>query len=598
MTISWRQILSGLTFLATCLLIWDISLRTNGGDAHLWRNYGDLFYRAIVIDREFPTFSYLYNAGSQFLSDTQSPFFSIWSLWVLLFGPISGSDFSNAFLAAVGFLGTLLWLSPKLGLTASAFTASAWILSSGFFWRIIASHDPFLVYWIAPWIFWMLDRITLSPQGPVRQRFVIGLGLLGSVLLWGPSYQALLYFILPASLVWIFILIFLEPLKGRSLLSGIAQSLGIAVLASLPRIVSFLKTDMSRLVPIDGTITLESSLYHLFQVSRTSLMGVKINGTVSEQWYFIWEAASALMIPASIFGVLGFVFSWRDKPKRSIYGLCAVLFVAGILLSSQLWLWNALKGSLIPSSIRVPSRFLGLCAFSLAVSGGLFLHWIQSHVRKPAHKLLVHYLPIALVFGFALEWRSRAIESGTLKERRPGVDHPEFLPIAQPAVYTLDRKNPLALRQGKIIVDGETLKSSGYSGEEESTYWEREFPMEKFSSDRDLPLIEEAHLASHVILKHGSFEIRNLPTNNRVTLKLRASRFEHTVDSEISGVKLEHSFYRLTITNENNESNPSITVRPNRPSPAWSWWVSGFAWLLGIVWFTCSVLMKPLRLFH
>ncbi|MDP2684529.1 MAG: hypothetical protein Q8P20_05755, partial [bacterium] len=381
--------------------LFSLSLLSGGFEWWISEINTEIIYSAILKYKDFPFFSYYHNGGSMIIQDPQGHLLSPATPLILIFGPQIGLRLMTLVWGFIGCLSAFYWLRSKVGDLAALFSASAWALSMVFIWHIVVGNDMFIWHLGLPLFLIAIEKTVLKPSWKVTSLSA----LLVAIYILGPSLHSLVYLIIPTSIIW-FIFLFVKNYKDinkKQLLIHCLAIIVIGVTIALPKINAWLLLDMSRDTVQEGSILFDDALQSLLDVrpSRGPLRYTQENVL-----FPFFSGNVALQPIASIIAIIGLIFGWRKKNKKTkIFWFALTLLLTGILISTAEPIWVTFRW-ITQDSFRAPARFLAISAFGLAILAGIGTASILEYI--PKLKTVIAGLLIASTFIIGIIWINQA----------------------------------------------------------------------------------------------------------------------------------------------------------------------------------------------
>jgi hypothetical protein len=574
-----HSLIIGVLFLGTIVSVAWFVFHCGGWDWTWTEDASSTLYAGFWKYKEYPYFSFFNNGGVYQLQDPVGILVSVNALMGIFLGPVTGLRWAIVFLALLGLVGMYIFMKEAVGRPAATLCSIFWVTSLGFAWRFAAGEDILAYWYLLPLTLVLYENLWRNPTCTN----MVGLGLWMGLIILGPCYHALIYMILPALFLFAPLLFVFDSKKKILQFSGfLLFSILIATCVASPRVASWitLKAQRGR-DPFDGVISIGDALYCLFATARTSFSGFRIVGPPGEYYRGIWESNVSLMPPASILAVIGLLprrFLPQKDPKiftKKIFAI--VLIVSGLALSTQLWLWRLLQNGFF-AGVRVPSRFLVLSAFALAILSGLGLNFV---LQKIPTRFRAGFLIVILVssFAFMADWVNRATKDGTLKkEAIPLLSLPSIsqnLNIVGPGVSA----SPAAILEGRIVINSLCPVGSGCISKDYGD--PKDDPLVKLTSPTGVIFKPEKLSVTNL-----TFQVFSLQPHETRLVYLRYPRLGYSIDRiepADARVILRPSNFLIQVENLSDVPVASVLFKVLPPIPLWPWLLSGATSLLGIL---------------
>jgi hypothetical protein len=405
-----------LSLIAGMLLSW-LAFHSTGNDWTNVQTFGELTATS-KWSSEYPTFSWFLNGGGYLLQDPQSIVTSpTLQLLTSIIGPMAGVKWTMALFAMIGCISMFFWLQKKIGRAGAVFAALAWTLSTGFFWRTIAGHCAYYIHFVFPLLLLLMDRAADTKKFYETTTATILLGLTIAWCEYEPGFHSLFYILIPGCTIYAAIL--LTKTKSRlHLITSFCGAIIIACALLAPKLNAWLLLPINRDPDLtDGILSFYDVLYGTFATARTALMGFHVPGT--NRWHTIWEVNNALSPTASILALIGLALGlYRRNCSKHPFLFAVMCIVISFTLAGSQHVWLFIQ-KYTSSGIRVPSRFLGLAAFGLAILAGISIQNILSWKIK--HTRLIVTALFLLQFCFVIVWFTGALKHGTISPRSSAI---------------------------------------------------------------------------------------------------------------------------------------------------------------------------------
>ncbi|MCX7846581.1 MAG: hypothetical protein N2595_00895 [bacterium] len=303
-----------------------------------------------------------------------------------------------------------LWLARYVHRRAAQVGALAWVWSLGFVWRIVVGNDMFMWVAAAPWVLLVIYKLAEAPSA----RTAALCALVGAGLLWGPSYHAVLFCLLPLTMIW-WLWQLGKCVRGGTLalwfVGYSALASGLAVVMATPRLASWYACQMERPTPFDGTIGLWDTLRALCDYTMYTAEWIPRRGVGIA--YKTWECSVALPFPALLLACAGLLVTpWaRDEKARNLWLIAWVAILVGVLPACVPPVWRGLY-KVLGGNARVPERFLLTAGFGIALLCAAGMHCVQRWSGRTA--VYVYWGAICMLCWPILDWRTHAEKNGLL----------------------------------------------------------------------------------------------------------------------------------------------------------------------------------------
>ncbi|MDP3970713.1 MAG: hypothetical protein Q8P90_03360 [bacterium] len=563
------------------LVLLIIALKSSGSDWFFSEVLAETIYSAIVYHHEFPFFSYFLNGGTPFIQDPQGPLLSISTLWILIFGPWGGLRFAAFFWGFIGTFSCWGWLRPKLGSGPALVSATAWILSMGFFWRLVVGHDMFLWHLALPLFLIVIEKLIFKPTW----KNSILLGLLTGLFILGPSLHSLLYFIIPAVVIWYVVLLVGNhkriAIKNIFLFSAMAIVIALAIAS--PKVAAWSRLDMVRETQSESAMYLKDALISIVDTQVRSDRGYLLDEKYERESWGIWEsnvAATPIILTLAILAL--FIVAFKKEKPNSLFIFSITLFFVGLFIATNSWFWQVFR-ELSNGSFRVSGRFLGLANFSIIILAGIATKYLTGIVSKKIPHLSAIFILSTFVFSALLIYQA----SVTLS---PYVSSGGNILKPITAIWNHSKKktdSPMLTGVNHYYYDQEIEANQISSGNLYLLYGHKiigdsvsEIPLDDFmkilpNKDIEIPVSPELS-PDRLEVFHTKLVISNLQPLEEVNIRLKVAPLGQEIITEPSGanITLEENAGTMTLINNENYLIEKITIKPKSPVPVIAWIVS------------------------
>jgi len=341
---------------------------------HDWQFFVQLWETArVAIQRfgELPLWNPYHCGGITLWGNPQNPEFSPLFLPALVFGTAVALKLRLVLLNTVGLMGMYVLARRVYSLTplASLLAALAWACSGFFSWHTAVGHTPFHTFWLFPWVLYFARRAERDPRFCAAAAAVIFFMVID-----GATYP-LPYLALFMGADALFRVIGAQGARVRvRLLSSLAWTGALALLMAALRIIPSLLTLawLPRNLTDSDAINLSDALMILTARSHEWRFDPR-QYTWHEYGCFVGWTVLGL-------GLTGFVLClrkhWALSAGAALFFLCMLGHVA------PFFPWPLLKRLPVLESLRIPSRFVVLFTFDLALLAGFALDWLRARFAR------------------------------------------------------------------------------------------------------------------------------------------------------------------------------------------------------------------------
>ncbi|MDP3970101.1 MAG: hypothetical protein Q8P90_00205 [bacterium] len=583
----------------TCgIVLLLFALSGSGVDWYISETLSEIIYSAIFYYQEIPYFTFFLNGGSYMIQDPQSPLLSISTLWILLFGPHGGIRFAAFFWGIAGCYSMYAWLRHKIGNNPALFAGVSWVLSNGFFWRLTVGHDMFLWYLGVPILLIVLEKLIKQPSF----RNSVLAGLIFGLYLAGPTFHALVYFVAPLILLWFIIFLIANKNKSsiKKLLLYSLSAIGIAIMITAPKLISWFIFPMKRPIIEEGTLflkdTIISLIYFIPNWTSFSLNNVLLDSGSPIFLIPLPEVNIALTPFATALALFGVLVPFRKKiPRPATYIYAVILVILGIFLASSSH-FATFFHQISNGSFRVVGRFTAISAFGLAILSGYGLQLFLSLLKKKYHKIIIStvFLSILIFSGY---WFYSATNLITDDFTPPA-------PLLQPLspLWThqkINETNPVIVRMdistetaeaNKIINNKVTMSEWKITGNDDNALLNNKINALLSNKSFEAPLSDQLS-PDQIQLTHTTLTILDLPANTPTTVRLSSAIYQKKVTTQPKNADVEISDNngQLVITNHSDNVIEKVTIKVTDPIPVIAWIISALTLLAA----TIFLLLKP-----
>ncbi len=388
---------------ALSLAYWSPALvapdATGLGDWQMVHHNWEVGWVALVRHGEWPLWDPYHCGGVTMLGNPESQHFAPWFLLAFLVGPTLGIKAMLVGHTVIGVLGMRAYAHRALGLAMPAawLAAVAWALSGFFAWHGAGGHGTFLAFDYLPLVLLAWRRALRDVRGAV----VVAL-LLALTVAEGGTYP-LPY--MGLALAFEALILARRPEARRATLRAALVVSVLFPLVSAVRLLPILEAlrrfpramaSIDRLSPAD-VVTALTERTHAWRWPGHEFVWPEYGAFVG--WTVIALAGFALL--GGVRALLGRMGGGRARRGRILAaGLGAALFFALVLGNGALRPWPLLHALPVFDALRVPSRFLGVATFYLALLAGLALDALaKSGAPRSAGRIAATALAWLVVLG-------------------------------------------------------------------------------------------------------------------------------------------------------------------------------------------------------
>ena len=375
---------------------------------------------ALLRDHQLPFWNPYVNGGTVLLAHPHCPVLSPWYLIVLVLGGPLGLRVQVLLFMVAGATGMAALMGRWGALSPGRFVAGIVYQMSGFYVLHVADgHLSYCVMGLMPWLL-----LCLIQLGSSHRFLVLGGLLLGSVLTFGTVYMLAVF--APFFSIWAL----LESVRTRKwcFAAGWVGVVAITVLLSAAKLLPQLQFVEAnpRETAAEGFsprglfyVFLDARQAFLYRATQDAFLlpthadfkrlpdevsksTVESLGDLGFSWQ--WQEYSGYITHLGLaLALWGMVVSWRSRWPLYVAGLSAANTVLGN--GSPFDTWAMLHQLPFYQSLHVPSRFLAVVVFTLAVAAGYGLDSFTRRVavtKRAGLYLLVHgVIPAAIYVELA-----------------------------------------------------------------------------------------------------------------------------------------------------------------------------------------------------
>jgi hypothetical protein len=394
-----------IAFVGTLFFVWAVYGGFFPGPNGLGHDYS-FFLPDLLSNYQFakvngpwfaPWFTPAFCGGQPAFADPQSLYYSLPQLLVAFFDPVMGVFWTLQTFAALGFLGTYLFLHSSLKASRSAAIVGGVLFAiNGFFThRMLVGHLAFHGFMLVPLLAW--TATSCPTQAELRSPKTWGGVLLGTLIVgyWVHSGMAVL--LLPA-LVAVLILLCIHGLCGSPFFAPLVQlacSIGAGIALGASKVVASLA--YAHQFPRDGYVlggfptagesmrfAVESIFFGPEHISAIS--GIQLAASRHEYEFGLTPVAAILLACGGVLWLTRWLRGEKQAPEARAWRLVFVLLVLAsvpILLNTAFGpQWEALLKSIpIIKSSSTLLRWYVLYIPMICIAAALCLDVISEKAR-------------------------------------------------------------------------------------------------------------------------------------------------------------------------------------------------------------------------
>ncbi|MCK5124878.1 MAG: hypothetical protein KAR42_01340 [candidate division Zixibacteria bacterium] len=452
---------------------WDLFTTLHAAAVHSVTEYG-----------QFPFWNPYIGGGNILFAHPEVPVLNPLFLLQLIFGPLAGLKLQVITAYYLGFIGSYK-LARKFGVSfyGSFITPLVYMLSSYFALHFSAGHIPFHYFAALPWLLYYYRKSIDNPWHILSVGGVVAFYILGS----GAAVPVVfsLFFLFLFSLFDIGRKYKLTP-PVYAIAGGLCGVLFGAV-KFIPMVDYLFRNPW---IP-DGTVmktpvTLLPTM--LFTINQSMFSGY------AQGYVYGWHEYGAYLGPiAAILVIIGLLFQFRDNWKYAVLAVISIILVLGSFMPWSPWdVLHKLPGF---ESIRVPSRFIVLALFAMAILAGKGLDILAAmfSFRRGALTMLLFIAISGTHLLVSLPILNEAFTRKPEKvEQRADFKQVEGDPNRMYAAFlsnegTIKAAWLSAYRGGRGIYDGQNLKE-WYSENDRITVLNRDFTPNRITFNLKAPV--------------------------------------------------------------------------------------------------------------
>lgn len=363
---------------ALALLFWHSGFRRlDSTGPYDWQFFIQMWETArVAIQRhgELPLWNPYQCGGVTLWGNPQSPQFSPFFPLAFVFGTELAMKLRLVALTCVGLMGMYTLARRVFSITSAGalLAAVAWACSGFFSWHVAVGHNPFQTFWLFPWIAYHVrraeDDIRFSAAAAALIFFMV---------IDGATYPLPYLALFLGADALLRLLLGGRQQRRWRIVAALGWSGGLALLLSALRTVPSLSTlaRLPRNLTDWDSISLADALL-ILTARRHEWRFDPHQYTWHEYGSFVGWTVLAL-------GALGALLSARRYPALVAGALLFFLCMLGHV--APYFPWPLLKRLPVLESLRIPSRFVVLFTFHLALLAGLGLDGLRRWLdRLPA----------------------------------------------------------------------------------------------------------------------------------------------------------------------------------------------------------------------
>ena len=406
-------ILIGITFIYPLFLNMNY---TGVGDWDYFCFSNEVSRETILRYKQFPFWNPFASGGLPLHANPQSAFLSPAFLLSLIFGCAVGFKLEILVSVILGMIGMFLLSNYyKLHPAAGIFASAIFGLSSFFSLHISEGHLTFLGFYLVPYIF----LFYLKSFEQKRYMFLAGV-FITLVVFAGGSFNVLPQLSIFLFAYGIFSSIQKRPFKPFLILIVIFLiAFCLGSIKTIPTL-EYL-TGHPRLIQSDEKTTIKG-LYNVF-LNRQRFDGIDFFETQKWGWY---EYGAYTGIFPLIFFAFGLVFFIKKEAPLVLSGLFALFVSLGDF--GKFSPWYLLHKLPLFESLHVPSRYIILFIFSLAIVAGLSFNLFVKELKNKKAKYFLFALLLFIVADLVVV-NSKPFERTFLNPLPPIVKDVDFKQI-------------------------------------------------------------------------------------------------------------------------------------------------------------------------
>ncbi len=367
------------------------SMRNEGyGDWSIYCQMDEIARESILHHRQFPLWNPYSNGGRPMLGHPQSGFLRPTFFLPFIFGCTVGLKIELLLMMWIGLVGMFLVSRHyKTEFATGIFAASVFGLSSFFSLHVGGGHFVFSNYFLLPFVF--LFFLKSFDQ----KRYLLFTGIVFAfIILGGGTGHALIpifFFLVMFSAVYSFQRKDMLPILYLALI--IIFSFVLSAVKVLPAL-DFIQEN-PRIIDASDKTTIKG-LYHIF-LNRNQ----NRNSQNFEDQHWGWPEYGAYtgIIPLILFAI-GLFLLWKNQFPLMLSGFMTFFISLG---DWGAWSpWHILHKLPFFMSIRVPSRFIILFVFCLAIISGLAVDWLLKKTQHSTRQILIYAIVIFVIVDLLL----------------------------------------------------------------------------------------------------------------------------------------------------------------------------------------------------
>ncbi|MBI3036132.1 hypothetical protein HYY73_00010 [Candidatus Woesearchaeota archaeon] len=397
---------------------------------------------------QFPLWTPYYCGGNVLLANPQSPYFSPFFAFVLLFGSVVGLKLEVLVYFAIGLLGMFL-AARKLGCSppASVLAAAAFMFSSWFAVRVVVGHTTFFPFALLPLAFLFYLNATSASAPAAAVRWVIAAAFtLAVMFLSGGIYP----FYAAAVLLVFYSLLDAMAAKRLAPVAAVALILALALLLSSVKLLPVVGFTSGVAAEKDVQLTSPGIVLKSL-LSRDQYLPNKdletgrdlvpegrqkeldtLAGRIPWGWHEYSAYVGIIPLLLAALSVVAFRRNWKL--------IIAALFFLVLALGTYLpfGLWQLIRQLPFFSSLHGPSRFIIVFVFFVALLAARALSSVKIPGNKNFQAAVVAVLIVAVaadIFFVSRPLLSNAFPLAPLEIKSTNLGQPEFIQMGSSTPY-------------------------------------------------------------------------------------------------------------------------------------------------------------------
>lgn len=376
--------------------------RTGISDWDLFCFWDELPRSTLAHYGQFPLWNAYANGGRPYFANPTTGFLRPTSIFPLLFGCVIGLKIEVLVMIFIGMLGMFFLMKQYKATTpAGIFAAALFGLSGYFALRIAEGHLPVLQFLWFPYIFLFL----LKSFSDKKYLFVSSIFL--SFMIFGGGIA---YAVLPAFAFLVSYCVFLSMQKKSMLpVLHVALIIALALCISAVKLAPMLEYVHThpRLTNTDDELMPISGLYHSLMDSTQTFRSDKYSWQ-KYWWHEYGSYVGIIPVVLFLFGVFSF---WKKQASLIATGFLMLFFAMGAFAPWAPWtLVHLLPGY---SSTRIPSRYIILFVFVLAIMAGASIKPLLERVKQLQFRKIFTIILVLLVCADLILYGHQSLKLAT-----------------------------------------------------------------------------------------------------------------------------------------------------------------------------------------